>query len=522
MVSDRKATLRQLMASSHLHGATVIGGEQALDAAVADIVLRGTIDARTDLTPGEVLVLDGVAMAGHTYRIDVAIRSLSDAAGAGLVIVNPPIGSELSSRRLANRMGVAVVGIDHVDPVSLVHDLRSEIWQPELVNAGVMNEALRVFGDRKLATPAEVVDFIASLTSTRCALVSSDREHVAGDEIRIDGRRLAQKTAHMVDRSSSVALHSVPIALAPGEPASFWLISETSSSEALQRSLKSVLSLASWYLASVLAAARVHSERDARRRIAVLNEILDTSEPAEGELRSQMISLGWSAAGWNTGIHIKLRGHSDSSRVIQLHRELVDHLKDVGIVGPLVERNDGWSGWVTTKEEPSATSFPEMVRSIDTALTRFASTHVGLTTHAGIGRPRHELAGLRRSLGEANEASVIAHARNRDRSGVEHIDQIGVQRILMGWFSSDDFAQYAASVLQPLSEYDAESDLVTTLEAYLDSNCSTSEAAVQLGVHRNTVANRVRRITEVLGVGLDDPETRLSLQLACRMTRLSS
>ena len=177
---------------------------------------------------------------------------------------------------------------------------------------------------------------------------------------------------------------------------------------------------------------------------------------------------------------------------------------------------------MTTADEPNASSFPEMVRAIDVALARFAKGHPGLLTHAGIGRPRLELAGLRRSLGEANEASVIAHARNRDRSCVEHIDQIGVQRILMGWFSSDDFAQYATSVLEPLTAQDAESDLVRTLEVFLDSNCSTSEAAQMLKVHRNTVANRIRRITEILGVGLDEPETRLSLQLACRMARLRS
>ena len=41
-----------------------------------------------------------------------------------------------------------------------------------------------------------------------------------------------------------------------------------------------------------------------------------------------------------------------------------------------------------------------------------------------------------------------------------------------------------------------------------------------LGLHRNTVANRMRRIAGLLGVALDDAETRLSLQLACRMLRI--
>ena len=102
-----------------------------------------------------------------------------------------------------------------------------------------------------------------------------------------------------------------------------------------------------------------------------------------------------------------------------------------------------------------------------------------------------------------------------------HIDRLGVQRVLVGWFSSDDFTSYAGTILEPVLEIDKEGDLLETLEAYLDASCSTTGAAHRLGVHRNTVSNRVRRVTDVLGVRLDDPETRLSLQLACRVLRIN-
>ena len=41
-----------------------------------------------------------------------------------------------------------------------------------------------------------------------------------------------------------------------------------------------------------------------------------------------------------------------------------------------------------------------------------------------------------------------------------HIDQLGVQRVLMGWFSSEDFARYARSILEPILELDAEHELL--------------------------------------------------------------
>ena len=160
------------------------------------------------------------------------------------------------------------------------------------------------------------------------------------------------------------------------------------------------------------------------------------------------------------------------------------------------------------------------MRKLGDALEAFVNAHSGLHVHAGIGRPYLDLNGLRRSLTEAHEAALIANARFGGRSGAAHIDQLGVQRVLMGWFGSDDFARYARFILQPVLDVDADHELLRTLEVYLDASCSTTEAAQVLGLHRNTVANRMRRIADLLGVALDDAENRLSLQLACRMLRI--
>lgn len=45
---------------------------------------------------------------------------------------------------------------------------------------------------------------------------------------------------------------------------------------------------------------------------------------------------------------------------------------------------------------------------------------------------------------------------------------------------------------------------------------SLVETAAVLGVHRNTVADRISRIQRKLSLDLTDPETRLALHLACR------
>ncbi|MFI1581192.1 helix-turn-helix domain-containing protein [Embleya sp. NPDC020630] len=58
--------------------------------------------------------------------------------------------------------------------------------------------------------------------------------------------------------------------------------------------------------------------------------------------------------------------------------------------------------------------------------------------------------------------------------------------------------------------------LLRTLQAYLDHQGSPARAADELHLHRNAVTNRVRKVSELIGADLEDPQQRLAVQLACR------
>ena len=57
-----------------------------------------------------------------------------------------------------------------------------------------------------------------------------------------------------------------------------------------------------------------------------------------------------------------------------------------------------------------------------------------------------------------------------------------------------------------------------TLRVVLDRP-GLAEAAAVLGVHRNTIAYRIRRIESLGGWDLHDPELRLSLAVAVRIVQ---
>jgi DNA-binding PucR family transcriptional regulator len=130
--------------------------------------------------------------------------------------------------------------------------------------------------------------------------------------------------------------------------------------------------------------------------------------------------------------------------------------------------------------------------------------------------------GLRASAAEARGALLAARSARRP-AGVAAHDVVGVQRMLMEWYSSDTARASVRDQLAPLEKLGpgrAET-AIQTLAAYLDEQGSIVKTAQRLHLHRNAVANRLRGITELLDVDLDDPDQRLALQLACRARLLA-
>ena len=73
-------------------------------------------------------------------------------------------------------------------------------------------------------------------------------------------------------------------------------------------------------------------------------------------------------------------------------------------------------------------------------------------------------------------------------------------------------------VLDQMAAYDADkgSQYLATLRAYLDASGDVPTASAQLFLHQNTFRHRMRRVAEIFGVDLDDPDERLALWLLLR------
>jgi hypothetical protein len=139
---------------------------------------------------------------------------------------------------------------------------------------------------------------------------------------------------------------------------------------------------------------------------------------------------------------------------------------------------------------------------------------------AGLGEPALAPADVRRSAAEAHDTARLGLVV----LGPGHVARpadLGVYRLLLKLRDSGDLAPFVARVLAPLDEDRRNGPaLIETLEAFFASNGNLSEAARRLPLHRNSLIYRLNRARELLGHDLDDPELRLSLQLAIKGRRV--
>ncbi|MXM67011.1 PucR family transcriptional regulator [Streptomyces sp. HUCO-GS316] len=113
---------------------------------------------------------------------------------------------------------------------------------------------------------------------------------------------------------------------------------------------------------------------------------------------------------------------------------------------------------------------------------------------------------------------ALSVARRRGRVLVEH-ERLAAGSVLP-LLADDAVKAFADGLLRALYEHDAtgRGDLVASLRAWLSRHGQWDAAAADLGVHRHTLRYRMRRVEEILGRSLDDPDVRMELWLALKAT----
>ena len=85
--------------------------------------------------------------------------------------------------------------------------------------------------------------------------------------------------------------------------------------------------------------------------------------------------------------------------------------------------------------------------------------------------------------------------------------------LLKSTASKEKVIEYCEKKLAPLEEADRKkgTDYIHTLEVYLDNGNDLLHSAEKMYIHRNTMINRMRKISALLGVDVNAPKERAEL-----------
>ncbi|MDR6865798.1 hypothetical protein J2Y69_000380 [Microbacterium resistens] len=251
----------------------------------------------------------------------------------------------------------------------------------------------------------------------------------------------------------------------------------------------------------------VDEVNDVSASSALLRDFADARGLPDAEVERRMSERGWRTAGHHLGFRMMGRGRLDP---LQLLRGVRAGIGAIGADAQVTTAGRGVSGWLTFPSPPEPALVERHVRALRALHLETGRTFAIAT---GVGSLQHGPRGLSTTLDEAADAARIAASRSATGWFVR-VDSLGLEQLLLAWTDNDTFVPAASSLLAPLRE--GTGDLLRTLSAYLDHESSLVATADALGLHRNTVALRIRRVQELLGVDLADPETRLAVHLACR------
>jgi sugar diacid utilization regulator len=167
-----------------------------------------------------------------------------------------------------------------------------------------------------------------------------------------------------------------------------------------------------------------------------------------------------------------------------------------------------------------------LVRRVADAVSRELHTALsGIIVAVGHSRVAHDPVDLYRAGHEALLAANVAEAgADEDPVAVLAFEDTGAYRLLLPAMSEDpaELQRFYAETVEPLVAYDDqyETDLVQTLETYLDCDGNVAGTAQRLFTHRHTVRYRLERVRDLTSLDVSSTDGREKLGLGLKAMRV--
>jgi len=287
--------------------------------------------------------------------------------------------------------------------------------------------------------------------------------------------------------------------------------------------------------AAILLQQRAAAQREAELRTELLEDVVQGRIADVDNIRALARTLGWDIDRLRRLLVVaiddletfRLRHAEQSGRRLQRVRERLTELvrletlavDPAAVIGP---RATGvivllGMGPRTSPSDEGARK-AAVLRLAERIVKRIDAMIPNVSVTVGVGRDYASIAGIPDAFRQAELAARLGAALWGGNRAV-HYGDLGVHRVL---FAMQEHEEMITPALQRLIDHDARhhTDYVDTLAAYLACMGRLRATAERLNIHRNTLEYRIRRIQELAGESLDDPNNRLALELGIRLLEL--
>ena len=529
----------EILASSPLAGLCRVSGSGG-DRQVALVRLAESFTDLDRAPAASLVILSRLASAEVSdYRLDMALRwAAIHQVAAVAAFADKPWQPTVTARDIAGRADIALISIPAgTEAAGLVQAIIREIGGGAELALGRAEQGLAAVLAAESAGSGveELRAAVAEALGTRVEFRPwPDGRSAAGDGA--PDRTAARAAADGGPNAASVepaAADGGPGGAADGEVSAQVVVGETPIGSFVAPdahgdfgvAVRLVLYTAAMTAGRLLDLARQAREVPVRSRSELLAELLMSDSAINDDLLERARQLAIPIGGWHVVVRIEADDLQDAEPDEVQRFELLETAGQAALHAVAATGGTWYLSRIAraillvrvTTSNPGPQAGARAARSAERALEAIKGRLPALRFRAGVGAPHEGPTGLRASAAEARGALLAARAALKP-AGVAAHDAVGVRRMLMEWYASDTARASVRDQLAPLERLGpARADIaIRTLAAYLDEQGSIIKTAQRLHLHRNAVANRLRGITELLEMNLDDPDQRLALQLACR------
>ncbi len=162
------------------------------------------------------------------------------------------------------------------------------------------------------------------------------------------------------------------------------------------------------------------------------------------------------------------------------------------------------------------------LHSLQQVCDRIKMENAPYTVSMGISRASEDLTAFRHSYHCARQSLDIGRVfQGKAGACVTHYEDLGILRIV-SFTESSGVESFCEDTIGSVLAYDKQNgtELITTLRVFLEQNQNLAQAAKALNIHYNTLRYRLDRIRELLGDALDNPQRRLTVEVALQLITL--